>query len=512
VPTSFFILYTSVFFFCHAQFRCQQIPTKRQIALPLKRQRGMSYLQKLSQNKPNVRRNRWFERLMAIVAAVNLCLVFFDLSYVPWRDFYLREIPGLTQIYDPFKGIEPHRETQNYLNKVNQLEAQLIQTGLESPQTEELLGELVRLSNQMIVDNPFALANKSGTLEKIKNQIRDRVGEESAHRAFDKFWSQAYLSQGSWQQEVNFFNTKLRPLIQTNYYRRIGTNGKFINNFLLIDLPFVILFGLEFLVRTFSISRHSASLTWPLAMLRRWYDLFLLLPFWRWLRVIPVTIRLSQSDLLNLEPIRAQIKYDFIANFAEELTEIVGIRLINQAQESIKRGDVIRWLFHSERRHPYIDINNTDEVKAIAIRLLRLSIYEVLPKVQPDIETLLHHSVETILNQSPVYQQLQNVPGLNHLPNQLTQKLVTDISGATYSTLTTLLEDPVVAEHSNRLIQNFSEALQVEVQKKHNLQEIQALVVDMLEEIKINYVRGISEGGVEKILEEAEQLHQIIDR
>jgi hypothetical protein len=69
-----------------------------------------------------------------------------------------------------------------------------------------------------------------------------------------------------------------------------------------------------------------------------------------------------------------------------------------------------------------------------------------------------------------------------------------------------------VAEHSNRLIQNFSEALQVEVQKKHNLQEIQALLVDMLEEIKINYVRGISEGGVEKILEEAEQLHQIIDR
>ncbi len=470
----------------------------------------MSSIQKLALRKPPIRQNRWFERLIAIIALVNLGVVFFDLSYVPWRDFYLREIPSLTQIYDPIKGIEPHRETQNYLNKVNELEAQLTETGLESPQTEELLDELDQLSNQIIEDNPFALANKSGTLEKIKNQIRDRVGEESAHKAFDQFWSQAHLSQAGWQQEINFFNTETRPLMQTNYYRRLGTNGKFINYFWQIDLPFVILFGLEFLVRTFSISRQNPRLNWLEAMLRRWYDLFLLLPLWRWLRVISVTIRLYQAELLNLEPVRRQIKYDFIANFAEELTQIVGIRMIDQAQEQVVRGDIVRWLFHPEARRPYININNTDEVKAIATRLLHLSVYDVLPKVQPDIEVLLHHSIETILNQSPVYQQLQNVPGLSQLPTELTQKLVTDISQTTYSTLTTLLEDPVVAQHSNRLVQNFSRALQVEVQKKQNLQEIQALLVDLLEEIKINYVKGIAEGGFEKILEEAEQLHQIV--
>ena len=87
-----------------------------------------------------------------------------------------------------------------------------------------------------------------------------------------------------------------------------------------------------------------------------------------------------------------------------------------------------------------------------------------------------------------------------------------DISRTTYSTLTALLEDPVAAEHSNRLIENFSKVLQLEVQKTHNLQEIQSLLVDMLEEIKINYVKGIAEGGFEKILKQAEQLHQIIDQ
>jgi len=472
----------------------------------------MSSFQKLVKRQPTVRRNRWFERLIAIVAVLNLGLVLFDLSYLHWRDFYFQALPSLTQLYDPIKGIKPHRETQNYLNQVDELEKQLVQTGIQSPQVENLLQELRFLSDEMIQDNPFAVANKSGTLEKIKNQIRDYVGIVSAHKAFAYFWSQDHLSQAGWQQEINFFNTRIRPLIQTNYYRGIWINGKFIDRFWKIDLPFVTLFSLEFLARTFSISRRDAGLTWLEAMLRHWYDLFLLLPFWRWLRVIPVTIRLYQADLLNLEPVRAQIKYDFIANFAEELTEIVGIRLIDQAQESIRRGDFAHWLFRPETRRPYIDINNTNEVKAIATRLLHLSVYQVLPKIQPDIEALLHHTIESTINQSLVYRQLQSLPGLRHLPTQMTEKLVTDISQTAYSTLTTFLEDPVVLELTNRLIQNFSEALEVEVQKKQNIEEIQSLLLDLLEEIKINYVKGIAEGGITKSLEEANQLHQVIRR
>lgn len=467
-------------------------------------------VQKVDTKKPTPR-NRWFERLIAIITLLNLCLVLFDLSYVSWHDFYFREFPSLTQLYDPVKGIEPHRETQRYLNEVDELEHQVMQTGLQSNQVENLLQELRTLSSEMIQDNPFTVANKSGNLAKIKNQMRNRVGKESAREAFASFWSQERLSYAGWQQEINFFNVHTRPLLQNNYYRNIGENGKFIDYFWLIDLPFVILFGLEFLVRSFIISRRYPGLTWIEAMLRRWYDIFLLLPFWRGLRAFSVAIRLSQADLLNLEPVRAQINRDFVANFAEELTELVGIRIIDQIQESIQRGDMARWLLQPrERLRPYIDINNTDELKAIASRLLNLSVYEVLPKIKPDIETLLHHSIKTILTQSPMYRQLSIVPGMSQLPTQLTEKLVADISQTAYTTLTTFLEDPVAAELFNRLTQNFSEALGVEVQKKHNVQEIQSLLVDLLEEIKINYVKGIAEGGVEKSLEESQQLRQIV--
>jgi hypothetical protein len=154
-----------------------------------------------------------------------------------------------------------------------------LQTGLQSPQAESLLAELRLLSHRMIEDNPFDVANKSGTLAKIKNEIRLRTNAQSARDAFTSFWSQAYLSRMGWQSEINFFNYEIKPLINSNYYRDIGRFGNFINRFWLIDLPFVIIFALDFLARTFYISRRNPDLNWLEAMLRRWYDLFLLLPF-----------------------------------------------------------------------------------------------------------------------------------------------------------------------------------------------------------------------------------------
>jgi len=453
-------------------------------------------------------RTSWFKRIIALLAVVNLVLVFFDLTYIPLRDFYLQIFPPLTQIYDPVKGIEPHPETQNYLNRVNELEEQVLQTGLQSPPTAAVLENLQNLSHRIIEDNPFEGANKTSTLEKIKNEIRGRVGVDSARDAFATFWSQPYLAQAGWQQEINFFNTEIRPFIETNYYRDIDRFGKFVNRFWLIDLPFISLFALEILGRTYYISRRKPELNWLEALLRRWYDVFLVLPFWRWLRVIPVTLRLYQANLLNLDPFRKQLNYDFAASFAEELAELVGVEAIDQMQESIRRGDVTRWLLHPESRQPYVQVNNTNEVKAIASRLVNVSVYDVLPQIQPDIQALVHHSLESTLNQLPVYQQLQHVPGLSHFPSQLTEKLAKDLSQTAYKNLRNALEDPVGAELTSRFIGNFRDALELELQKKPNRHEFESLLVDLLEEFKINYVRGITEGGLERALEEVDQLHR----
>ena len=68
------------------------------------------------------------------------------------------------------------------------------------------MAEIRNLSVEMIENNPFAGASKSGTLEKIKNRMRDRLNNESAKGAFATFWSQEYLSEQGNGKELSFFN------------------------------------------------------------------------------------------------------------------------------------------------------------------------------------------------------------------------------------------------------------------------------------------------------------------
>ncbi|MTJ47370.1 hypothetical protein [Dolichospermum sp. UHCC 0259] len=451
-------------------------------------------------------KNLWFERVMAITATVNLVLIFFDLSYLPWRDFYFRRVPGITQLYDPIKGIEPHRDTKKYLELVAELEEQVTQTGLISPQVNAKLENIRLLSQEMIETNPFAGAGKSGTLEKIKNRMREHIGQESAKAAFNTFWSQEYLSKNGWNQEIAFFNQKIRPGIAKNYYRKIDENGEFSDEFWIIDLPFIVLFATELLGRTFLIKRRYSHLSWLEAILWRWYDILLLIPIWRYLRIIPVTIRLDQAKLIDFYVIRRQIHQGILANFAEEITEIVVVQVINQVQGSIKRGEITRWLLESDHARSYIDINNINEVEAITGLLIKTLVNQVLPKIQPEVNAILCHSIAIACQQLPGYSNILMLPGLGKAQTQISEQLATQITNNIYAALSSTIKDPVAAKLSTQLMEKFTASFSSEMQQKQVLVEIQSLLNDFLEEVKINYIQRLSQEDIDKILEETRKM------
>lgn len=524
-----------------------------------------------AQRQPSSRRpNLWFERVLAIVALANLGLVLFDLSYIPLRNFWLLgkvKLPLLptitlplpsapavckplgensdkatliTACYDRFKGIEAYRDTQAYLETVNQLEQQIQQSGVQSTAVDQTLKNLQEQSKRMVSENWFTVANKSGTLEKIKDRMRDRLyvenasvasrivtdpaksrdfqeatqkrAKRSSQIAFSLFWSPEYLAQAGVQNELKWFDTRIRDLMQTNYYRSIEENGELTNQFWLLDAPFVILFAIEFLARTWYISRQFKSITWRDAIFWRWYDILLFFPFgllfypWAWLRIIPVTIRLHQAHLVDLEQLREQATQGFVGSIAEELTEVVVVQVLNQVQQAIQQGEIVRWLLQPKTNQ--ITVNNVDEITELVSLFIKLTVYQVLPKVQPDIEALLRHNIEAVLNQAPAYQTLKSVPGLSEVPTQLIDRLITEIVQATYSTLTTALEDPIGAELTNRLVQNFGQTLGQEVQQQNVTDELKNLVNDFLEELKLNYVKRSAEIDVQTLLEETRQLQQ----
>lgn len=471
---------------------------------------------------------------MAFIAVINLLIVGFDLSYIPVRDFWLLgqvtigeiktaygQLPGIeldllpenvskliTQ-YDVVKGIIPNRDTQEYLAKVEQLKLELATNGVDSAKAKTLFGDIRRRSIEIVQTNAFAEANKTGNLERIKNRMRSHLPNQdnSAKAAFWRFWTPDYF-KGRVAEEMTFFETEIKPLLETNYYRAIGENGGYVDYFGLIDFPFGVLFALEFLGRSWFISRRRVGISWLDAMLWRWYDIFFLLPIWRWLRVIPVTVRLSQAQIINLDSIQKQLSQGLVAGIAEDVTEVVIIRLINQIQTSVRNGDLGR-LLSQQTAHTYVDINDTNEIIELIRILAKVTADRVLPAIQPEVETLLQYSIEKSLKQSPAYQGIKMLPRSDRTISSISRQLVSQSYSAFSSTLqAALAEDKQFDRLVESLISNIGKSVSSELQAQQSMTKIELLLVDLLEEIKINYVERLSQEDIEDILEQTRSLRQ----
>ncbi|MEO0988254.1 MAG: hypothetical protein AAFY20_22350, partial [Cyanobacteria bacterium J06639_14] len=301
-----------------------------------------------------------------------------------------------------------------------------------------------------------------------------------------------------WNQEIAFFDTQIRPLMATNYYRSIGENGRPTDLFFEIDIWFIGLFGVELLARSFYLSRRYQNLTWFDAFLLRWYDLLLIWPFlifptFRLTRIIPTAIRASQSGLINLEPIRKRVSRILISQFVLELTEIVVLRVIEQFQNLVRDGVVTNWVMSANKRYQYVDLNEVNELQAIAKRLFTVAIYETLPQVKPEVDALLHHSLNNALTLSPAYQGAKTLPGIGDLVEQVSKQIVAEVSRNTYDVLIHSLEDSEREALIAKLVENFTQAFKKELQKDTTVQELEALTVAFLEEVKVNYVRRTAE-------------------
>ena len=423
---------------------------------------------------------------MAIIASIGLMVAIFDFTYLSWRDFYFRNLPAIVREYDRFKGVEPNRETERYLNAVEQLKFTVKQTGLASAQTQSWLQELDSLSVSMIQNNPFQVAGKTGNLEKIKNEVRDRVQNQSAKGAFQTFWSQSYLTKAGWNKEIQFYEQKIKPLIVTNYYRRLEESGTYVDNFWQIDILFIGIFTGELLGRIFYIRRHNRRLSWQQAIIRRWYDLILILPFAQLLRAIPVLIRWHQAELINLNLVKTELNRLFVGQIATELTETVVLEVLEQTQSALRNGQITQ-IVRSYLNTPHIDLNNINEIEVLIELILEIVIYRVIPKIQPDLEAIFRHLFQKALLESPAYRNLKMLPGIGELPAQAIDRAIKEISSSIYTALTKVMEDPDSSKLSRRLAENLTKSISDEMQRGQTIVKIESLLYDLIEEIKVTY-------------------------
>ena len=215
---------------------------------------------------------RHWDRAVALWAGLNLLWVLFDITYIPLRTFWLQRnltplpqvplvvpltlLPDITPLYDPVKGIEHHRETEAYLAAFTRLD-EALQAGSNAETIAALSRRQVDLTVAMINENPFAASGNSGTLETIKNRLRQRAGLESAKQAADLLLSAAWLEQRSWLEERRFWQQQVLPLVATSYWRSIDENGRPTDHVWRIDLLlFQSVFALDILLRMLRLRRR----------------------------------------------------------------------------------------------------------------------------------------------------------------------------------------------------------------------------------------------------------------
>lgn len=449
--------------------------------------------------------NFW-NKLVAVIAVINFILVLFNMSYIPLRDVYLKRIPTLVTLYDPVKAIEPHPETTYYLQTVDQLEQEIKQNGLDSQVTETLLDNLQQQSLTLLDENPFLISNKLGTLAKIKRLVRHEFKSLSAKSGFYQLWSKDYFQSVGTAEALDFFDSKLRPLLASNYFRPIDENGLYVDKFWLIDSVFILFFFLEIMRKAIWRSIQDHDVSFIDRLLRRWYDWLFLLPTWRWLRIIPVTVRIHQSKLVDFERVLAQLTHEPAAYLADRISNFLLVRLINQTQDSVVSGEAAKALLNS---NSYVKLGSVNKVDAISDRLLELTIERVLPEVKPELEALLRHSLQESFKDSNVYQGISTIPGIQSLPSGVIQQLADYLAESTLEILMNSYADLEGRELFNHLSTQFKQSLSRELQDPKTQSHLQSLLAELLEEMKINYIQKSREEDPEATLEEAEHLREL---
>lgn len=360
------------------------------------------------------------------LALLHLLLLGFDTTYFQLRPYYYKIFPALTQNYDLLKGVEPHRDTVLLQQEAAAYFASCHTGQADSNQHLSQQNELIRLSDQMIEEDPFARAQLSGRLEMIKEDIRNFTGvQNSSKQAFRTFWQMGCTDL---DRRQHFFEQQIKPNLELNYWRRLGTNGRFIDYFLYIDLFFICIFLIEFLYSWRQAVVRLGREQKVLYPIYHWYDIVSCIPlpqlrFLRLLRILAVYYRLVRSDVINIRNSKLYqsiLKYQAIV--MEEISDRVAINILTNIQDKTRLGGS-RELIEDTLRA------NRAEIRNVIVASLQRIDLPTLQLRQPELTDTIANLVIQSVQATDEYKRLSSLPLVSGLvANLISEERVSRMS------------------------------------------------------------------------------------
>jgi hypothetical protein len=320
-------------------------------------------------------RSLW-DLFMVWVVLINLCLIVFDLSYLWLRPTYFRYLPIVTRIWDPVLGIGPHPLTDELIEKAASAE-QLFAVDPTSERLEPRLEELQSLTLRIFTENPFERSGQTKDLVAIQEGMARETGHPTSQlRNPDVL---AAIGHDFWsgppellRHRFDLFDGQIEPRLAVNYFRSYDLNGRLVDHFWKIDLPFLILFWIEFMARwTFAVRRHTYA-RWYFFPIFYWYDLLSLIPVTalrplRLLRIVSIYMRLRESDLSRIGKDFLSRGVAYISNIVtEEVSDRVAVRILSEFGEEVEDGTHVRIARAAfEPRRADIERIVVDQIRAV---------------------------------------------------------------------------------------------------------------------------------------------------
>ena len=377
---------------------------------------------------------------MVWVALINLWMILFDLSYLWLRPQYFTYLPVVTGIYDPVKGIEPHPLTEALLEQIDITTAQL-EENPSSPTIPEYRENLVELSYRVVREDPFARSGQDRTLALIIDTLAHKIGVTSGALQDPKVLLTA--TEAFWPSEPDELAetiTSIDPRVQRgfelNYYRTFNIDGKLTDHFWILDLPFLILFWIEFSTRWILALKRKTYSRWFFFPIFNWYDVLGLIPVavfrpFRLLRAVSMYMRLKRSELSNVGKDVFTRTVLYISNIiTEEVSDRVTLRILTEYHEEVTDGT------HTRIIQSVVEPRKT-EIEAVIVSQIRQTLTD--PKTIDRLRSLVRLNLENAVEES---EALQAVP----LPNVILKPAVRAIGevilDTTFETVAGTLDSP----------------------------------------------------------------------
>ena len=296
-------------------------------------------------------RSLW-DLFMVWVVIINLCLILFDLTYLWLRPTYFTYLPLITRIWDPVLGIEPHPLTEGLIEEASAAH-RLVELDPSAPALDERLDNLQMLTTRVFLENPFLRSGQTSDLAAIWTTMARETGKVTT--SYNNPDIVAEVAHDYWsgppelvRHRFSLFDRQIEPRLAVNYFRGFDLDGQLIDHFWKIDLPFLILFWIEFIARWTLAIRRRTYARWYFYPIFYWYDLLSLIPVTalrplRLLRVVSIYMRLRQSDLSRVGRDFLSRGVAYISNIiTEEVSDRVAVRILDEYREEIVDGTHVR--------------------------------------------------------------------------------------------------------------------------------------------------------------------------